>query len=183
MGREGGDWGTGIDTYMQAHACTFRHKTQRRHCQAQCTACLLVALSGCASACLPGALATATAAVAAAQTIYVGAHAHAHFFCILPTALTVSTVCPTVCLCVSSLERETKFIARAFDLPTSARRLNVAFARQFPPNPLLLLDSVTGIWPNARERRHKLGLWVNTQFPFPEIVRDKKLKHTFRRRL
>lgn len=147
VGREGGDWGTGIDRYMQAHACTFRHKTQRRHCQAQCTACLLVALSGCASACasvcasacLPSALATATAAVAAAQTIYVGAHAHAHFFCILPTALTVSTVCPTVCLCVcrtvSSLERETKFIARAFVLPTSARRLNVAFARQLPPPP------------------------------------------------
>lgn len=143
VGREGGDWGTGIDRYMQAHACTFRHKTQRRHCQAQCTACLLVALSGCASACasacLPSALATATAAFAAAQTIYVGAHAHAHFFCILPTALTVSTVCPTVCLCVcctvSSLERETKFIARAFVLPTSSRRLNVAFARQLPPPP------------------------------------------------
>lgn len=91
--------------------------------------------------------------------------------------------CLSLCLlhCLLSLERETKFNARAFVLPTSARRLNVAFARQFPPNPLLLLDSVTGIWPNARERRHKLGLWVNTQFPFPEIV--EKLKHTFRRRL
>lgn len=144
VGREGGDWGTGIDRYMQAHACTFRHKTQRRHCQAQCTACLLVALSGCASACASAWCTCHCHCCCCSCTNYLRWRACTRplflYFAYGANSFHCLPHCLSLCLlhCLLSLERETKFIARAFVLPTSARRLNVAFARQFPPpQPLL----------------------------------------------